>query len=153
VIALSDREMLTAIHYSRLPDGRRFDPARMALVESPQQPQRYSAGTSTASVRPLRDGAVTIDVTSAGGGFLVLSESYYPGWRARIGDRVLPVQRTNVSLQGVVVPPGHHVVVFELVSNTFRLGAAVTVLAAVALAVLGGRSLSRTRRRRGDPVT
>ena len=148
VIALGDREMLTAIHYSRLPDGRRFDPARMALVESPQQPQRYSAGASTASVRSVRDGAISIDVTSVGGGFLVLSESFYPGWRARIGDRILPVQRTNVSLQGVVIPPGQHVVVFELASNTFRLGAAITVLTAVALAVLVGTSWSRTRRRR-----
>ena len=147
VIALNDREMLTAIHYSRLPDGRRFDPGRMALVESPQEPQRHSTGPSTALIRSLRDGAFTIDVTSAGGGFLVLSESFYPGWRAHIDDRVLPVHRTNVSLQGVFVPPGHHVVVFELVSNTLRPGAVVTVLAAVALVVLVGGPVWRSQRR------
>ena len=63
----------------------------------------------------------------------MLSESFYPGWRARINDRILPVYRTNVSLQGVALPPGRHVVEFELVSSTLRTGAAVSALALLVL--------------------
>jgi Bacterial membrane protein YfhO len=139
---------LTAIHYAHLPDGRRFDPARMALVGVNEQPHRYPPGSSTATIRSLADGAVTIDVTTPGGGFLVLSESFYPGWRVRIDDRIVPARRTYVSLQGVPILPGSHAVVFELVSDSLRLGAAISVLGAIVLVILAGASLPPIRRQR-----
>ena len=140
VMSVPEADMLTAVHYSRLPDGRRFDPAHTALVYPDTLPATtYPEGLSTAAVTVVGDGAFTIDVTTAGGGFLVLSESFYPGWRARIGDRVLPVYRTNVSLQGVPLPPGRHTVEFELVSTTLRAGAAVSGLALVVLLLVAWR--------------
>jgi uncharacterized membrane protein YfhO len=68
----------------------------------------------------------------------VLSESYYPGWRARIGERIVPVHRTNLSLQGVPVPPGQHIVTFEFAPASFRIGATLSLGTLVGLAVLGG---------------
>ena len=41
-------------------------------------------------------------------GFLVLSESYFPGWRARIDGSSVPVERTDLDLQGARIPPGRH---------------------------------------------
>ncbi len=98
-------------------------------------------------VGTVRDGAFTVDVTTVGGGFLVLSESFYPGWRARIGDRVLPMYPSDVSLQGVQVPPGHHVVEFELVSKTLRAGATVSGVALLVLLFMATRGLKPTRYR------
>jgi uncharacterized membrane protein YfhO len=74
----------------------------------------------------------------------VLSETHYPGWRARIDGNIVPVRRTDVALQGVVVPPGHHTVEFELVSMTQRAGAALSIAGLLACAVLVFRDL-RTR--------
>ena len=140
VIAVSEEDMLQAVHYSHLPDGRRFDAAHTALVYPDTLAGiTYPEGPSTAVMRRIGDGSFTIDVATEGGGFLVLSESFYPGWRARIDDRILPVYRTNVSLQGVAVPPGRHVVEFELISNTLRTGATVSVLALVVLLFVAWR--------------
>ena len=140
VMTVSEADMLTAAHYSRLPDGRRFDAANTALLYPNALPDTtYPEGPSTADVKSVGDGSVTIEVTTTGGGFLVLSESFYPGWRARIGDRILPVYPTDVSLQGVSVPAGRHIVEFELVSTTLRAGAAVSTLALVALLLVAWR--------------
>ena len=140
VMSVPETDMLTAVHYSHLPDGRSFDPAHTALVYPDTLPATtYPEGPSAAVVRAVGDGSFTIDVTTAGGGFLVLSESFYPGWRARIDARILPVYRTNISLQGVAVPPGRHLVEFELISRTLQAGAAVSILALVVLLFVAWR--------------
>jgi uncharacterized membrane protein YfhO len=77
----------------------------------------------------------------------VLGESYYPGWQARIDNgEPVPVTLTNVSLQGIEVPPGQHRVRFELVSRTLRVGAAISILAAVLLMACAAYGVRRARR-------
>ena len=66
-----------------------------------------------AAVKEIGDGRFVVNVRSASGGFLVLSETYYPGWTARIDGTPSPVRRADYSLQGVAVAPGPHTVVFE----------------------------------------
>jgi hypothetical protein len=61
---------------------------------------------------------------------------WYPGWQARIDGNLTPLYRANVALRGIVVPPGKHRVVFELVSMTMWAGAAVSLAAVVAIGVL-----------------
>ena len=140
VMTPSEADMLTAVHYSHLPDGSRFDPADTALLYPDTLPATtYPEGPSSAVVRAIGDGSFTVDVTTTGGGFLVLSESFYPGWRARIGDRILPVYPTNISLQGVSVPAGRHTVEFELISTTLRAGAVVSGLALMTLLIVAWR--------------
>lgn len=137
VLPLTDGGLVDAAHGSRLRDGRRFDPAQMALVDEGQLPPRvYPDGTRDVRVESVEDGLVRVRVSSEQGGFLVLSEAYYPGWRARIGDDPpQPVHRTGIALQGIEVPAGDHLVVFEFVSDTRRVGAAVSGLGV--LVVLG----------------
>jgi uncharacterized membrane protein YfhO len=144
VIPLPDDDQLLAAHYGYLPDGQRFDPARSAMIES-QTLQRTSwpAELASAQVTSLRDGFASIDVSTMDGGFLVFSEGWYPGWRARLDGQPLPVHRANVSMQGVVVPRGSHTVTFELVSRGFQAGAAVSALTLLVLAVIAWRGILR----------
>ena len=130
VVALAEIDAVPAVHHGWLPDGRRFDPTAMALVE-PGTPEAgaFSTGTASARVTDIADGRITVDVATQGGGFLVLSESYYPGWRARIDGAPAAVRRANVSLQGVAVPPGQHTIVFEFVPATYYAGIALSAAA------------------------
>lgn len=59
---------------------------------------------------------------------LVLSDLWYPGWRARIDNTPAAVLRTDAALRGVIVPPGRHTVRFELVSLTRGAGMAASLL-------------------------
>lgn len=149
VVPLSERDMAIAIHHSLLPDGRAFDPAGMALVDAGEAGGVYPAEGAVVRTVDVEPGRIRVQVTSNAGGFLVLSESFYPGWRVRIGDRLLPVRRTNLSLQGIAVPPGEHEVTFEFASRTLAAGAAASGFAVVGLVVLGALAW---RRREEAPV-
>jgi hypothetical protein len=144
VVPLAERAMAMAVHHSLLPDGRTFDAARMALVDAGDEPAAtFSADGAIVRTQSVAAGRIRVMVSSNGGGFLVLSESYYPGWRASIGGRQLPVRRTNLSLQGVTVPPGRHVVTFEFDSLTLRAGAAASAVTLLALTVLAASAWRR----------
>lgn len=146
VVPLSERDLEIAIHHSVLPDGRRFDPAGMALVDAGEQPAAYPVEGALVRTQEVDAGRIRVNVASNAGGFLVVSESYYPGWRARIGNTAVPVRRTNLSLQGVPIPPGEHIVTFEFDSLTWRLGAAASAAALAGIIVLAVSGRRRSAR-------
>ena len=137
IVELEDADAIPTIQHGQLPDGPLFDPAAMAIV--PPGSPRASAprGGVPASVRVVLvgEGRIEVEVTSAGG-LLVLSENYYPGWRARVSDRDLPVTRANVTLQGVQVPGGTHRVVFEFSPLSLHVGTALSLVAATCVVML-----------------
>jgi hypothetical protein len=137
IIEASEQDMIAAVHQAQLPDGRRFDPARVAIVDRESgETTHFNSAAASARVSDAAEGRIDVDVASDGGGFLVLSEAFYPGWTARIGERRLLVRRVNVSLQGVVVPPGRHTVTFEFSPSSFWIGAALTTLGLIAVLAL-----------------
>jgi hypothetical protein len=143
VIRQSDSDAIQAVRRSQLADGRTFDPARQALVEGDVGPQRFSPGRHSATVTSIADGRISLDVTTEGDAFLVLSEMFYPGWRARIDGRNVAVHRTDVALQGLFIPAGRHVVEFELASTTLRAGTMLSLLGLGAAMLLIRRSPSK----------
>jgi hypothetical protein len=126
---LPDDRAIETVRYAQFPDGRPFDPIRVALTEPGAGASAFTPGPTDARLILVEDTQMTVDVSTANGGFLVLSEAQYPGWRARIDGRVVPVQRADVMFQGVAVPAGRHTVVFEFVSTTLRAGIAISTLA------------------------
>jgi len=67
---------------------------------------------------------VTTDIPS----FLVLSDTWYPGWRAAIDGEDVPVYRTNYAFRGVAVPRGTHQVEFRYDPDSFRYGAGISAI-------------------------
>ena len=60
-----------------------------ALVdEEGVQARTYGPGPQSAAVESIADGAIRVRVSSAAGGFLVLSEAFYPGWQGRIDEGI-----------------------------------------------------------------
>ena len=87
VLPVTDGALVDAAFGSRLRDGRTFEPGEVALVDEGQAPAAaYPDGERRVRVESIEDGRIRLAVASAHGGFLVLSEAYYPGWQARIGD-------------------------------------------------------------------
>jgi hypothetical protein len=69
-------------------------------------------------------------VVTGAGGYLVNTDTYYPGWRAYVDGRPAPLYRANVAFRAVLVPPGRHTVTFRYEPRSLRVGAAVSALAA-----------------------
>jgi hypothetical protein len=67
---------------------------------------------------------------------LVLNDSYYPGWRARLDGVDVDILRANVLVRAVVVPQGRHYVDFSYRPRSFRIGALVSFVTTGLLVVL-----------------
>jgi hypothetical protein len=145
---MNDADGIKAAQTSRLPDGRAFDPRAVAIVDAASQPAtlHFSPGTSEARVVRVGDGDLDLAVSTAGGGFMVLSENAYPGWRARIDGVEVPISRADVALQGIVVPAGTHRVSFRMESRSLRTGIALSGAGLVLCALLLVFSGRRERR-------
>jgi hypothetical protein len=138
VTPMPEPEAIRTVKTSKSPDGTSFDALHAALVDSSHVPPTltFSAGAWAVSVGRVGDGDIEVGVTSQGGGFLVLSENAYPGWRARIDGSEAPIYRADVTLQGVVVPAGTHRVDFTMESRSLRWGLVTSGISTIICAAL-----------------
>jgi hypothetical protein len=67
---------------------------------------------------------------------LKLSVPWYPGWRARLAGRRLPILRVDHALMGVVVPPGEGVVEFQFQPTWFAVAVLIFVVTSTGLIVM-----------------
>ncbi|HEX9016231.1 MAG TPA: YfhO family protein, partial [Chloroflexota bacterium] len=92
---------------------------------------------------------ISVRASAKDDGYLVLADSYFPGWAARVDGKESPIERVDFAFRGVFLPKGEHTVVFEYAPATFRTGAAITVLSLLMLCgallagTLRGRALGR----------
>ena len=123
-----------------------FDGRKLALVEA-GQPPALPDDTSPATATITRLGANRIELTTSASAprLLVLSEMYFPGWRAAVDGAETPIYRTNYLFRGVVVPAGQHTVTFEYRPTSVLLGAAIS--AAALLLSAGLLLVGRLRRK------
>jgi hypothetical protein len=77
-----------------------------------------------------------LSVRSQAPALLVLSESYYPGWKAWLDTAPAAIYRTDIAFRGVAVPPGEHVVRMEFRPAILPVSAAVSLGTATFLLVL-----------------
>ncbi|MEW6742721.1 MAG: YfhO family protein [Planctomycetota bacterium] len=119
-----------------LADGD-FQPRREAIVEEApaDHPLEALAGGSCRLTRPRAE-EIVVETEAAGPAFLVITESFFPGWRAEINGLPAPLLRTDHAFMGVPLPGGRHEVRVSYRPRSFRLGAIATLIGLVALALL-----------------
>lgn len=81
-----------------------FSPREEALLERPGSGATLTGGAVT--LERLSLNRLQLKTTSAGPGFLVVSESYDAGWKASVAGREVPVHRVDGLLIGLEVPAG-----------------------------------------------
>jgi Bacterial membrane protein YfhO len=69
-----------------------------------------------------------IPTRAAAPSYLVISDSWYPGWRATVDGLDVPILRANVLFRAVEVPVGEHLVELTYQPTSFRLGAALSAV-------------------------
>jgi len=121
-------QIASAIQTSRLPDGRSYDPAAVALVEEPLA-LRKAVPDPDAGASLVQDNGASIEIRTSGKqpSFLVLADFHYPGWQATINGRPTHIFRTNYIQRGVLLPSGENLVRFEFHPMRFYAGAAVSL--------------------------
>jgi hypothetical protein len=88
---------------------------RSALVESATLAAHAPAsGTGPGAARLVADsGSRLVIRTSGGGGVLVVSDTFTPGWSATIDGEAAPIFPVDVAFRGLALPPGDREVVLS----------------------------------------
>jgi hypothetical protein len=123
-----------------------FDPRQVVLLTSPIAEAQTTKGT-VGTVESLQDSpnAVTIRAASESGGFLVLADTFYPGWHVTLDGQPAEVLRANYTFRAVALPPGEHTIVFRYLPLSFQAGAVVSLL--TLFVTVGALSVLSLRRR------
>jgi energy-converting hydrogenase Eha subunit A len=133
IVRVTGDEALAAVQTGRLPSGSDFNPEETALVEhgtpgdwrpaAPKDPRGSVVAVTTKSDehRYL--------VTSSSPCLLVLSEVYYPWWRASVDESTVVPSRVNHTMIGLRVPSGAHVVRLWIEPLTVWIGGGIALAA------------------------
>ena len=87
-----------------------FDFSRVLVVDRPVTQPDLGEAPGRAEVISYKAGEVTITADFSAPGWLLLLESFYPGWVATIDGRALAIARANAHFMGVEVPAGTHLI-------------------------------------------
>jgi len=102
-------------------------------AEAPQGgPARGETGDA-AIVEDKRD-RVRVECDLAHDAIIVLSDNYYPGWRADIDGQPVDVLRANITMRAVRAPAGHHLITFVFAPGILRLSAYASIASGLAAA-------------------
>lgn len=125
-----------------------FDFRGEAVFEEPPPVVLAGPARSGSVVTVSSYGLNRIEMTAdaAADGYLVLSEVWYPGWKAEVDGVEAPVLRADWCLRAIPVTAGKHRVVMEFSPPTFRAGAWISSVSLVA--AVGGIFVARKREKR-----
>ena len=134
----------------------RFDPRRIAVysdtsaVQTPALtalPAPLGITTTTSNYAPGR-ATVALSAPTPKGASLVVSENYFPGWKAKVDGRPQPTYRADYNLIGVPLPEGARSVELAFHDTALETGKRITLGALlIALAALAGGVVMDRRQR------
>ena len=134
-----------------------FDPNREVLLAD----ARPAAGPAVDEAIEVPSGApapraaiiretqkeIVVEAAAEIDGFLLLADTFYPGWSAEVDGRPVALYRANLSVRAIQLPKGQHVVRFAYEAPGFRRGLQISA-AAVSLLLIWVGALYRTKRTR-----
>lgn len=124
---------------------------RDTVVVSDPPPGSISSdapGGGQAAIVSYANDRVVVRASLPVASYLVLADTYFPGWEATVDGRPARVQRADHALRAVWLPAGEHDVEFRYRSSQRLTGTILTVLSALAIAGLAAAPPARRLRRR-----
>lgn len=107
-------------------------------------------GSGKVSSREIKDGYFSFEITSDKAAILAVANSYYPGWRAKVDGKEAKIHAANINSQAILVPGGSHLVTFEYKPQSFKIAAAISLIAhffALLLAIRSSKLFNGFRKR------
>ncbi len=106
----------------------------MKQIHSPTFPPKITIDKYTSDKISM-----TTDLST--NGWLILSDTYYPGWKAYVNGKEVTIHRANCNFKAIELPSGKHLVAFEYSPISFRTGwilSSIGVICALAGFVIFG---------------
>lgn len=150
-VATNDEAAIRMLAPSFVPHGELFlhDAPPGFEIAEPGEGAIPAVEVKVDTKRPSPELVVVELDAPAPGGYLFLADTYYPGWKAELDGKEVPIARANIMGRAVRVPSGAHRVTFSYRPKTVWRGVWISagcLSVLVAAAVLAGL---RERRGRG----
>jgi hypothetical protein len=123
-----------------------FDPAITVVVEGGAPLDLAVDTPATARVVRYGPNGLEVEIDTPGEGYLVLSDPFYPGWRAAVDGSPAELLRANYAFRAVWVPAGSHQVTMTFQPLSWRVGLGLSLATLLCLLVWAGRGWMRWRR-------
>ncbi len=103
-----------------------FRPEELAVVLNGPQLDGTGQGRIEVGYYSPNDGIFFVETDTPA--ILVLSDTFYPGWRATVDGQPAPIYPTNAAFRGVLVPPGRHRVEMHFRPRSLMIGAGMATI-------------------------
>jgi len=127
-------------------------PARMTLLLEGRAGEMKSAPelliSDPAKIVKYENEKVVVEAEAKRDGWLLLLDSYYPGWKAEVDGRQVEIFRANGFFRAVKIPAGRHVITFSYFPDIFRKSLYVSGAGFLVWLALIAYSLAISARRR-----
>ncbi len=130
------------------------DPSETALLEQapPGLAVPADASGDRALVESYEANKMQIEVETGSKGLLVLSDVYYPAWKAYVDGEPVPLYRADHLFRAIPIPAGEHTVELRYESWPLRIGLAVSTVTSLVFAAMILIWLRNRNKRKSDTV-
>lgn len=129
-----------------------FDYRKTVIVEDelPVPTDANNEPVGTAALDRYEENKVSIKTNSKSSAILVLTDNYYPGWKAYVNGKEENVYRANYTLRGVTVPKGKNLVEFRYEPLSLKIGIYISFLSLLAYILLLYKNYRRSSRSKSN---
>ncbi len=124
-----------------------FDPTQEVVLDTDLEVDRRSPLVAAARIVHYEHQAVTVHASLNNSGILVLADSYYPGWKAYVDGKKVPIVKANHFFRAVPLTQGQHLVEFKYEPRSFRIGLIISLFTIVSLVMISATLYIRNYRR------
>jgi hypothetical protein len=143
--AVHEAQMARTLRMLASPD---FDQRTQVLVNEEISLETGPALGGEAKIVQYSNNRVVVQAALGRSGILVLTDSYYPGWKVFVNGKAERMLRANYFFRGVRLPSGKHNIEFRYEPLSFTIGWIVSLLTTVSLIGISlARSVIRRKRR------
>ena len=119
-----------------------------AVVEKNIQLNKNKYLSGTAVITKYSPNEIDIKTDGNKDSLLVLTDNYYPGWRATVNGKPTEVLRTDYTFRAIVVPKGNKDIKFYYDSDSFKYGLYITLISGLTIFILLARPWYTKKRER-----
>lgn len=103
--------------------NKNFNPKRNIILEkNPMHPTSNPSSFTPVELVSFRPNEIKLKTSLSQPGFLVLSEIWYPGWRATDNGHLKTIYRANYIFRSIFLEKGSHDIIFSYEPDTFKIG-------------------------------
>lgn len=106
---------------------KKTDLSREVILEEKVNQKTNSKSEGYAKITGYSPNQITIKVSSNSPQFLVLTDTYYPGWEATVNGSPTKVYRADYTFRAIQIPKGENEVVFSYKPKSFYIGLIVSI--------------------------